>query len=149
MTGGKRQPPLSFRALNRSERVIVAAMWFIGISTLFAWPAVVLPFSWMAEIHQWVGLGEMPDTPIVRYLARSLSSFYGILGILTLALVQDVRRYRPIVRLWIAVVPVTGIVLLAIDIEAGMPLSWTLTEGIPPLVLTPLLWWCGKRIESE
>ena len=62
--------------MNRSELAIVIILRVIGITGLFAIPAIFLPYSWMNAIHDYMGLGELPDTPIVSYLARSLSAFY-------------------------------------------------------------------------
>ena len=36
---------------------------------LTAWPAVFLPAAWMASIHQQIGLGDMPEAPIVECAA--------------------------------------------------------------------------------
>jgi len=54
----------------------------------------------MDGIHHYVGLGEMPKSPIVNYLARSLSAFYAMLGAFTLFISFDINRYRNLVTLW-------------------------------------------------
>ena len=41
--------------------------------------------SWIAASHEWLGMGDYPDRPIVDYLARSLSLFYGLVGLLLTA----------------------------------------------------------------
>ena len=38
--------------------------------------AVFLPVRWMAETHEWLGLGEFPESPLVDYLTRSASLLY-------------------------------------------------------------------------
>ena len=62
--------------------------------SLFALVPVVMPWSWMAATHRWLGLGEMPTTPVVEYLARSLSAFYALVGALCLAMASDLRHKR-------------------------------------------------------
>jgi hypothetical protein len=59
--------------------------------------------------------------PVVEYLARSLSVFYAVTGALCLVLATDPERYRPLVRLLGAAFALTSVVLLGIDLAAGMP----------------------------
>ena len=119
---------------NRAEQAILWIMRLLAVSALFALPAVFLPFSWMFAIHEWLGLGELPDAKIVRYLARSLSAFYVVFGAQALFVSSDIRRYRDYIRVWGCLVATMGVMMLGIDLEAGMPLTWTLGEG-PPLML--------------
>ncbi|MHC4716217.1 MAG: hypothetical protein ACYS5V_04550, partial [Planctomycetota bacterium] len=65
-----------------------------GVSCL-ALPAAFLPLSWMDACHQRLGLGALPDGPIVPYLARSLSAFYAFFGGLCIVVSFDVRRHGP------------------------------------------------------
>ena len=63
--------------MTRADTVLVILLrYFLGIPGLFALVAVVMPLSWMAATHRWLGLGEMPTGPVVEYLARSVSAFY-------------------------------------------------------------------------
>ena len=135
--------------LNKSELTILVLMWIMGVGGLFAIPAIFLPYSWMNSIHEFMGLGTMPDSPIVSYLARSLSAFYAILGTITLCISFDIRGLRSFVRLWGMIVSLLGIVLLGIDFTSGMPLSWTLGEGPPALAIGLTVLWCQRRIETS
>lgn len=88
-----------------------------------------MPFAWMDAAHQWLGLGPLPDAPIVAYLARSTSAFYAMSGGLMWAVASDLRRYARLVR-WLGLVTIAfGCALVAIDWTAGLPSYWTLTEG--------------------
>ena len=40
----------------------------------------MMPFEWMKEIHRYLGMGELPDGPIMGYLTRSLSAMYAMHG---------------------------------------------------------------------
>jgi len=101
---------------------------------LFALVAVVMPSSWMAATHRWLGLGEMPTAPVVEYLARSLSAFYAVTGALCLVLATDLERYRPLVRFLGVAFALMSVALLGVDLPAGMPWWWTAFEGPPGIV---------------
>ena len=91
--------------------------------------AAMLPIGVMDDIHQSIGLGRLPDGPIVEYLARSTSMFYALHGALLWYLASDLRRYRDLFRfyLWLSLAFAVGLFLT--DLSAGLPLRWTLAEG--------------------
>ena len=104
-----------------------------GSVMLLALAFVFVPRSWMKEIHLLLELGEMPDAPIVWYLARSTSAFYALAGALFWLVSFDVRAQWRILLFLGPVTVLVGVVLLGIDVAAGMPAEWTVTEG--PLVV--------------
>jgi len=101
----------------------------IGTASLFAVVAVVMPYSWMNTIHQWLGMGQLPTEPIVGYLARSTSAFYALFGGLLWAVSFDLQRHLLVLRYLGAAVILFGAALFAIDLLEGMPLYWSLCEG--------------------
>jgi hypothetical protein len=114
-------------------RLLVGLLRLAGVITVTAFLAMVMPAEWMAATHTWLGLGEVPRSPAFEYLARSIAALYGFHGVLLLIVAGDPRRYRTIVW-YVAVMNVLfGLMLLAIDIEAGMPAYWSIGEG-PPIV---------------
>jgi hypothetical protein len=114
--------------------VLVFLLRLAGCITAAAFLAIFLPVEWMASTHRWLGLGEFPRAPVVDYLARSIAALYGFHGVLLLVISGDPIRYRAIVS-YVAVMNILfGLIVLAIDIHAGMPLAWTVVEG-PPIVL--------------
>ena len=127
--------------MNKSELANVIILRLIGVSGLFAIPAIFFPIAWMAAIHDYVGLGPMPEGPIVSYLARSLSAFYAAVAAITLFISTDIRRYGPLVRLWAIIVIVLGCLLLGIDMSAGMPFAWTISEGPPTIAIGFVVLW--------
>jgi hypothetical protein len=135
--------------MTRSELATVIILRVIGVSGLFAIPTIFLPYLWMNAINDYVGLGEMPNTPIVSYLARSLSAFYAMVSAITLLISSDIRRYRPFVKLWAIIAIITGFVLLGIDVEAGMPISWTILEGPPTSVIGFVVLWLLRDIADS
>lgn len=98
---------------------------------LLAFPTALLSDEAMAATHRWLGLGELVVSPIVGYLARSLSLFYGFHGVLLLVVSFDVRRLAPIVIYLGTMNVLLGIALLAVDLHAGLPAWWTWNEGPP------------------
>jgi hypothetical protein len=119
---------------------VPSALWTLqlllrlaGVVTASAFLAMLLPVDWMVATHRWLGLGEFPRSPIVDYLARSVAALYGFHGVLLLIIAGDPIKYRTIVR-YVGVMNVLfGLIILLIDVNAGMPAYWTATEG-PPIV---------------
>jgi hypothetical protein len=64
-----------------------------------------------------------------EYLARSLSAFYTLVGALCLVMASDLERYRPLVRFLGLAFALMSVVLLGVDLAAGMPWWWTASEG--------------------
>jgi len=81
----------------------------------------------------------------VDYLARSVAAFYGFHGVLLFVISTDVVRYRPLVWYVAAMNVVFGVMLLAIDIHAGLPAYWTAFEGPPVVVIGMLVAYFNRR----
>jgi hypothetical protein len=107
--------------MTRADKVLVILLRCLGVGGLFALVAVFMPVLWMAATHHWLGLGEMPTGPVVEYLARSLSAIYAVFGVLCLLVAADLERYRPLVRFLGVALALIGIVLLGVELAAGMP----------------------------
>lgn len=114
---------------HRSERILVVILRIIGVAALCAVPAIFFPYSWMNTIHAGLGLGTLPDTPIVSYLARSLSMFYAVVGSVALLVSSNIRYYHSMVTMLGTLFIIVGTTLLGIDIVSRMPGSWTTFEG--------------------
>jgi hypothetical protein len=120
------------------ERLLILLLRLAGIVTVTAFGAMLLPVDWMASTHQWLGLGEFPRTPVVDYLARSIAALYGFHGVLLLIISKDPARYSTIIWYVASVNVLFGVMLLVIDVHAGMPTWWTASEG-PPIVAFGLI----------
>jgi hypothetical protein len=101
----------------------------VGAAAMLAAVAVVMPREWMDICHRWLGMGPMPEGPIVEYLARSTSMFYAFFGVVLWMLAADVRRYGRAIALAAVGMMVAGPVMLMIDLRAGLPTWWIAMEG--------------------
>ncbi len=115
--------------MNKQERLFELFLRVLGSVALLAVFAVIMPYSWMNAIHQWLGMGQLPPEPIVGYLARSTSAFYALLGALLWVVSSDLVRHRPILRFLGWAIILFGMMLLVVDFVEGMPLWWSLWEG--------------------
>ena len=115
--------------MDRAERILVILLRAIAVAASLALVPVFMPHAWMDAIHCWLGLGTLPETPIIVYLTRSLSAMYAFHAGLLWIVSRDVRRYAAlIVYVGLALV-VFGAIMLWIDIRAGLPVYWIVGEG--------------------
>src|SRR4051812_29243220 len=105
--------------MTKRDRALVLMLRVTGIWTFVAIGAVVMPASWMAAIHEWLGMGTFPAAPITLNLARCVSAFYAIYGAALVFLAGDVERYRPLIRFLGILTFLFGVALLGIDYTAG------------------------------
>jgi len=101
----------------------------LGGLDVLAFLAVLMPLEWLAKVHAWLGLGELPREPIVGYLTRSASALYALHGAMILFLSFDTRRYAALITFLAVAALIHGTVMLGIDLAVGMPRWWTLFEG--------------------
>ena len=103
--------------------------------------AVFLSHDQMGAIHEWLGLGDFPEGIIVDYLARSLSAFYAIMGILYLVLARDVRAHASVITFTALASICFGAGSIVIGLQLGFPTWWTWGEG-PFIILygVAILW---------
>ena len=134
--------------MNNSERALRILLRIGGVTMLLAFFAIFLPVRWMAVTHEWLGLGEFPQSPLVDYLSRSASLLYAWHGGLLLVISGNIRRYRPVLIYLGIATTVGGLILVGIDLHAGMPAYWTLWEGPPVTVIGCLMIWLARRIRG-
>ena len=103
----------------------------------------------MARIHHQIGLGNLPQLPIVDYLARSVSFFYGIHGVIVLYISFNLMRYLQFLKLLCYLGFVFGITLFIIDMTAPMPPYWAFGEGPFVMSLNMVVYILVKMIERE
>ena len=122
----------------RSEGYLSLLLRLEAVVLLCALPAALMPTEWMASAHAWLGLGEMPRSPLVEYLTRSLSLLYATWAPVLWLTAGDVRRYRSLIEVMAWTRFGLGLSLFALDQAVGMPSLWLLAEG-PSIILLSLL----------
>jgi hypothetical protein len=115
--------------MQSPERILVWLLRLSGLMTLTALGAVFMPYDWMNLIHQRLGMGELPQIPIVGYLTRSVSALYAVHGGLLFFVSFDVPRYLPVVQFLGWAGAVMGVLLFGLDRAVGMPVPWANREG--------------------
>lgn len=112
-----------------ADRYLRLYLQFGACVLLVALPCAALPYAWMDAIHRMLGLGTLPNEPMVLYLARSASLLYAAIGCLYLFMARELPRYRDLLRFlaWLEVG--LGLMLLPIDLWTGMPWFWTACEA--------------------
>jgi len=101
---------------------------FIGLTTIPAFVAGIMPQSWMAFLIHKVEPG-MPIGILVTYLARVLMLMYAFVGLQCFIIAADIRRYLPLI--W-----VLGVGSIAATI-AGLI---ALFAGVTPDHRTGMFW---------
>ncbi len=132
-----------------AQRQLVLFLRVSAVILLLALAALVLPHRAMNGMHDWLGLGDLPNVPMVSYLARSSGGQYASLGALYLYLSRDVRRHRDLLRFLAAIKLAFGAAMLVVDVAVGMPLLWTLVEGPFILAWSLALLVLTRRVRNE
>lgn len=120
---------------SRAALLLRCLLIFNGAMTLLALLAVFMPTASMDVFHRNLGLGPLPQGPIVEYLTRSVSALYAAFGSLTLLIAWDLRRFGPVITWWGVMALVFGGILFWVDTIAPMPEHWKWGEA-PYLLLT-------------
>ena len=107
--------------MNRYEKVLVLLLRLDGIIMLAALLPSMMPLAWMKEVHRCLGMGELPDGPIIGYLTRSLSLMYAMHGAVLFFVSFDVRRFLPVVKFVAVLTILFGLWMTALDVVVGMP----------------------------
>jgi len=87
---------------------------FIGVTTIPAFIAAVMPQSWVAYLINKAEPGTSTGI-LVTYLARGLMAMYALVGLQCFVFSSDIRRYRPLI--WILgvgslIVALIGLIVL-------------------------------------
>jgi len=89
-----------------------------------------MPHSWMEISHRWLGMGKMPDGPLIMFMIRQASYTYGMHGISLWVLATDVVRFRKLVILNGVAFLLAGPIFFLIDYTSGMPWYWTVIDSL-------------------
>jgi|GEM_PF-4540960 len=129
--------------------MLVFLLRLAGVWLSLAWGALLLPEAWMISMHAWLGLGDWPGLPLTVYLARSVSMLYGFIGLMSLFMSFDARRYLPLIRFSCGIGLPLGPVMLAVGVNSGMPWVWAVAEGVCIVIFCVLILAAAAKEERE
>lgn len=112
------------------KRLLVWLLRVVGAVEILAFVAVVMPRSWMEISHEWLGMGVMPEGPLVMFMIRQASYAYGMHGISMFVIASDVARFRPLVILNGISFLLAAPVFFLIDYTSGVPFWWTINDTL-------------------
>ena len=78
--------------------MLIVFLRMVGSFSLTAIFFVFVPYENMNNIHQLLGMGELPAEPVVGYLARSLSAFYALVGGIMWVVSFDIKQHLAVIR---------------------------------------------------
>ena len=110
------------------ERWLAWLLRAAGACEILAFFAVAMPRSWMEASHAWLGMGEMLVSPLLMFMIRQASYTYGMHGVSLWVLAADVRRFRPLIILNGVSFTLAAPVFYLIDVTAGIPWWWTISD---------------------
>ena len=111
---------------------------------MLAFVAVVMPRAWMEASHAWLGLGEMPEGPLLMFMIRQASYVYGMHGVSLWVLASDVVRFRKLILLNAISFLLATPIFYMIDITSGMPLFWTVSDTLGCAFFGAALLWLDR-----
>jgi hypothetical protein len=132
--------------MHNAERWLKLSLILFGLPAAFAIVPFLMPTSWMAAVHERIGLGELPSKPIVDYLARYSSGFSAFSGFLLLLLATDVRRYAPVITFQAISILVLSAAGAIFGWRAGMPSWWIIADVISCWGFCGAMLWLQTKI---
>lgn len=131
--------------MNR-RLLLVWLLRLAGATEVLAFIAVVMPRSWMEIANTAIGLGPMPDGPLLMFMIRQASYTYGVHGLSLWLIASDVERFRAFVVFNGIAFLLAAPVFFLIDLTSGMPLWWAVSDpGSCGLFGAALLWLSRRR----
>lgn len=124
--------------MDGRRRWLILVLRLFACIDLLALFAVFMPSSWMAAGHAMLGMGTLPQAPIIGYLARSASWLYAMHGGAVFVMSMDVQRYAKLITFLGMAALVHGALMCSIDLIEGMPWWWVTLEG-PTIAATGAL----------
>ncbi len=127
----------------RFQAILLKTAGAISFVTL---GAVFAPDYALGKLHWLLGMGRLPESALLRYLAAGGSFVYIITGLLMWVMAGDVVRYRPMIVLSAWIVLVAAPIYWLINTQAGMPLWWAWMDTLACLAFgIALLWACHAK----
>jgi hypothetical protein len=94
---------------------------FIGVTTIFALIAAVMPQSWLVYMVNKAEPGTSAGI-LITYLARVLMAVYALIGLQCFIFASDIKRYRPLIWVMSAgsiIIALVGLIVLFSTVPLG------------------------------
>lgn len=134
---------------GKVEKVLVGWLRLVGTAALLALVPAFMPVAWMDTVHRGLGLGTLPEAPIVGYLARSASVFYAFFGGLMWLTSTRPRRYRRVLLYVGAAAVFLGLFLGWFGNQQGLPLWWNIAEVVVNVTIGAVILGCTLLLGGE
>jgi hypothetical protein len=134
------------RRLRDAEWLLKALLYAYGGICVVAVFPFVMPQRWMAVVHEWLGMGALPDRPIVEYLARATSALCAFYGGLLLVLARDVRRYAAVITYQAIALIAIATVAVFFNVKARLPIWWVINDLVGVWVPCGAMLYLQKRV---
>jgi hypothetical protein len=131
-------------AMNE-ERLQKWILWIAAAFEILAFIAVVMPRSWMEAGHTWLGMGRMPEGPLLMFMIRQASYTYGMHGVSLAVLATDLKRFRPLLLLNGISFTAAAVVFALIDYTSDMRWFWTVGDALGCGFFGVALLWFNRR----
>ncbi len=131
---------------TQREYIFTLFLRIVGSVSLLAVFFAIMPYSWMNVIHEWLGMGQLPNASVVGYLARSTSAFYALMGGLLWVLSFDLHRHRAVLMYLGVTFMLFGLLLAVVDWVEGMPWFWIVCEGPFDIVFGLVMFLFSRRL---
>lgn len=142
-------PPTIGCEVTKQDRRLIFFLRAVGVITLLAFAAAVMPEKWMIETSAVLGFDPFPESPLTFYLARNLSLLYGFVGAGLLIITTDYQRYRPLFRYLALGTMAFGGMQWIVDAQSALPLWWTLGEASSTFVGGVLIYWLDAAARAS
>ena len=100
----------------------------------------------MEGAHAWLGLGQMPVSPLLMFMIGQASYTYGMHGISLWLLAMDVERFRLLIFFNGIAYLLAAPVFFLIDYTSGVPFWWTLSDTASCLFFGASVLWLVRGI---
>ena len=127
----------------RGEPFVRRVMMAIGIGTMTAFVAAMMPVSWMEQTAEFFGI-EFQALPVTEYLARHLSLLYGMVGVAFCILARSPTLDRTLLRQIGFATIAFGVAQAVVDGASEMPFLWSALESISTVVGGGFLLWLAR-----
>ncbi len=120
-------------------RALKLVLRLAGVMMLVAVVFVFAPRSWMDAGHRTMGLGPLPEGPVVAYLARAVSALCAMMGGLFWVISYRTRRHASVIVYVGLIFALAGAFYLTLGWRLDIPWWWVASDGGACLVIGVLV----------